>query len=253
MSRLPRRPSGTGLYHVMLRGVNRQRIFEDSADRRFFLFCLARAREPSETRILAYCLMDNHVHLLVEEGTEPLSVFMKRLNVRYVARFNKKYDRVGHLFQDRYRSSAVEDDAYLQVVILYIHFNPVVAGLCKEPRQYPWSSRRALDGYDPLVDVDRLEQLIPVSDLLRVEEKYVPSAVSRDVLGYEDVFGQSIDDALWETVRDISGATTTTEFQRLDRESKMAVTRALRSQRVPIRTIARITGLSRSVIAEWGT
>jgi len=88
--------------------------------------------------------MDNHVHLLLKEEDEPLSDTMRRLCGSFVGWYNKKYDRVGHLFQDRFRSEVVEDDAYLATALRYIHRNPVKAGLCTDPSDFPWSSCREL-------------------------------------------------------------------------------------------------------------
>ena len=85
-----------------------------------------------------YCLMDNHVHLLLKTGSESLSHLMKRIGVRYAAYFKWKYHRTGHLFQDRFRSEPVEDDSYLLAVYRYIVLNPVKAGLCEKPGAYPW-------------------------------------------------------------------------------------------------------------------
>lgn len=104
MPRRARRTAGSGIYHVMLRGVNRDPIFLDDEDRTYFLRALKTVRDASGCRVLAYCLMDNHVHLVLRTGAEPLGAVVKRLGVRYVARFNRRYDRVGHLFQDRFKS-----------------------------------------------------------------------------------------------------------------------------------------------------
>ena len=95
-----------------------------------------------------YCLMDNHVHLLIKTGSEPLSHLMKRICVRYAAFFKWKYHRTGHLFQDRFRSEPVEDKAYLLAVYRYITLNPVTAGLCEKPGTYPWCGVRSIgDGF----------------------------------------------------------------------------------------------------------
>ncbi len=88
----------------------------------------------------AYCLMDNHLHLLLNEGSEDISTSMKRITVSYVSYFNKKYKRVGHLFQDRYKSEVIDQESYLLGLSRYIHLNPVQAGMVDDASDYPWSS-----------------------------------------------------------------------------------------------------------------
>ena len=90
--------------------------------------------------IYAYCLMDNHVHLLINEGDDEIGKIMKRINISYAYYFNKKYGRIGHLFQDRFKSEGIDSDAYLLSVVRYIHNNPVKAGLVKNIEEYKWSS-----------------------------------------------------------------------------------------------------------------
>lgn len=139
MGRRPRERSETGIYHVILKGLDGRSLFYDGEDRDVFMDKLRRAREIGGMELYAYCLMDNHVHLLVREGEE-LGVSMKRLTVGYVQFHNKKYGRTGHLFLNRYHSEVVEDDRYLLAVTRYIHRNPVKAHLVSDPAEYPYSS-----------------------------------------------------------------------------------------------------------------
>ncbi|MDW7670534.1 MAG: transposase [Bacillota bacterium] len=144
MPRTARKKSRTGIYHVIMRGNNRDRIFHCEQDYGAFLKRLRKYRDECGFGLYAYCLMDNHVHLLLKEEEEPLSDAMRRLCGSFVGWYNKKYDRIGHLFQDRFRSEVVEDDAYLATALRYIHRNPVKAGLCDDPADFPWSSCREL-------------------------------------------------------------------------------------------------------------
>lgn len=166
MSRHPRRLSESGIYHVMLRGINRDTIFLEDEDRRWFLQCLSVTKELSGCQVLAYCLMPNHVHLVIRTGCEPVGVVLKRLGVRYAGWFNHKYGRVGHLFQDRFRSKPVEDDAYLATVLRYVWNNPVEGGLAVRAEDYPWSSRRLLGEKGTLVDEAALQHLVDPSALV---------------------------------------------------------------------------------------
>jgi len=252
MPRQPRQHSATGIYHVMLRGVNRQRLFEDNDDYQHFLDCLAHAQRHSGVTLFAYVMMSNHVHLLVEEGWESVSVTVKRLAVRYAGWFNRKYDRVGHLFQDRFVSKVVDDDGYFLMVLLYIHLNPVVAGLCARPDQYAWSSRRTFGHPGCLVDMDRLEEIVPMEAVIRGEAQ--PEAVgSMDVMAYEEETGRLTDAQVWDVVAERSGVATGSDFQRLPKERQRDVVRLLRSRQVPIRQISRVTGVNRNLVFRWGS
>ena len=143
MVRSAREKSASGIYHVMLRGINRQDIFCDAEDYWHFLEIVKRVKESGSCIIYGYCLMENHVHLLLCERGQELAVIMKRIGTSYAWWYNKKYDRVGHLFQNRFRSEAVETETYLLGVLRYIHHNPVKAKLSLTPDLYKWSSYQA--------------------------------------------------------------------------------------------------------------
>lgn len=140
MPRVARIKSSTGIYHIMIRGINQQNIFSYDDDYKRFLVILAKYHRQSNYEIYAYCLMGNHIHLLLKEGKESLATSMKRIGTSYVYYYNWQYDRKGHLFQDRYKSEPVEDDAYFLTVLRYIHQNPLKAGLSDDISSYPWSS-----------------------------------------------------------------------------------------------------------------
>ncbi|ABR46355.1 protein of unknown function DUF1568 [Alkaliphilus metalliredigens QYMF] len=140
MPRTAREKSKSGIYHVMIRGANRQEIFHDEQDCLRFLEILDRYKVKTEIKIYGWCLMNNHMHLLIQEGKEELATTMKRIGVSFVGYYHQKYDTTGHLFQDRFRSENVENDEYLITVIRYIHQNPVKAGLVSKPVDWKWSS-----------------------------------------------------------------------------------------------------------------
>ena len=138
--RCPRLASVTGIYHVMIRGVNKQDIFWDEEDRKKFLSNLKTTKEKYMYQLYAYCLMPNHVHLLIKHKEKDiLAKIMQSLSVRYSIHINKKYDRVGHLFQGRYLSKAVNTNAQVLRVQRYVHQNPEKAGIEKMSK-YAWSS-----------------------------------------------------------------------------------------------------------------
>lgn len=142
MPRKARKKSESGIYHILMRGINRQVIFEDEDDYFKFLQTIDKYKEQSGYEVYAYCLMDNHVHLLLKIGQEPLEQVMRRICGSYVYWYNTKYQRIGYLFQDRFKSEVVENDSYFLTVLRYIHQNPMKAGLVKSPEQYQWSSMR---------------------------------------------------------------------------------------------------------------
>jgi len=252
MPRRMRQQSSTGIHHVMLRGVDRQEVFHATADYEYFRDCIQRAIDKSGAKLLAYCLMFNHVHLLIEEGNEPISVTVKRFAVSYVNRFNRRYQRVGHLFQDRFASKPVEDDAYLLIVLLYIHANPVTAGICEQPAQYRWSSRRGITSkHDPLLDLVRLEELVPISVLLTEEVDYKPR---KDYALLDPDASPNLwsDGEIWELAQPKTGVSTKYDFQCLPRDRQVDAFRIWRAAGVAVRRIAQLTGYGRTYVSQWG-
>jgi REP element-mobilizing transposase RayT len=248
MARVSRKLSSTGIYHVLIRGINQQRIFEDDEDCLKFLDDLRVAKDRSGAYALAYCLMSNHVHLIIEQGDEALGQTIKRLFVRYVAWFNMKYARVGHLFQDRFKSEAVETDPYLATVLHYLYQNPVKAGLCKRSQDYRWSSRRLLGRADDLIDTDRLARLCDIEDLIQTEKE---DADARVLEASENPRRGKTDATVAREMRSVSGANTASEFLRLDKDRQSLAVRALLKGDASIRQIARITGLSKGLVESW--
>jgi REP element-mobilizing transposase RayT len=137
------------LYHVTSRGNARQRIYLDNEDRRIYLDLLGKEIEQQSWCCYAYCLMDNHYHLLIETREPNLVAGMRRLNGVYTQSFNRRHRRVGHLFQGRYKSIVVDKDVYLRELCRYIVLNPVRAKSVKTPQRWPWSSYRATRGEEP--------------------------------------------------------------------------------------------------------
>jgi REP element-mobilizing transposase RayT len=140
MPRHARKQSESSIYHIMIRGNERKEIFYENEDRIRFLDTLKKMREDGNYDIYAYCLMNNHVHFLMREGKDSIQRSMKRICVSYVYYFNNKYQRVGHLFQDRFRSEAVEEESYVLAAARYIHNNPVKAGIVAKAEDFKWSS-----------------------------------------------------------------------------------------------------------------
>lgn len=140
MSRYARQKSATRVYHIMLRGIDKMSIFQDDDDNGRFLETMDKMKKGGEYELYAYCLMVNHVHLLLAEGEDTVQRSIKRIGVSYAYYYNSKYGRVGHVFQDRFRSENIEDDRYLMTAVRYIHNNPVKAGMAIKAGDYRWSS-----------------------------------------------------------------------------------------------------------------
>src|ERR1051325_1118361 len=156
MARKPRLDVQGGLYHLITRGNNRRTIFEAPEDYQKFLQLLEIQKGKLPFLLYAYCLMNNHVHLLVERQGHAISRVMHRLLTGYSQYYNRKYGRSGHLLQGRHKALLCQSDRYLSELVRYIHLNPVRAKIVRKPEQYEHSSHRsylALQA-DGIVDVD---------------------------------------------------------------------------------------------------
>ncbi len=191
--------SNTNIYHIMLRGINKERIFYDDIDRNKFLKTLKNTKENYEYIIYAYCLMGNHVHLLVEIPNKKISNIIQSIGITYALYFNKKYDRVGHLFQNRYNSKCVENEIYFLNVIRYIHRNPENANICST-EEYKWSSFKDYLYYSNLVSTENVLNLFD-KDLFISRKKFKEFNLTKiynynDELEYEFINRFNDDEAI---------------------------------------------------------
>lgn len=150
MARKPRIHSPGAVYHVILRGNCKQDIFFEDQDRYRFYLLLQEGTERFCHKVHAFCLMTNHIHLVVQVADIPLSRIMQNLSFRYTRWVNWRHDRSGHLFQGRYKAVLVDGDSYLLELVRYVHLNPVRAKMVKAPESYTWSSHRAYLGIETL-------------------------------------------------------------------------------------------------------
>lgn len=167
MPRKPRQEVAGGIFHVYARGNDRNDVFLDATDRRRYLSLLGRNVRRLRWQLLAYCLMPNHIHLLVETPEPNLANGMHLLHSSYAQGFNRRHGRVGHVFQGRYGAVHVKTNAYFVTVVRYIALNPVTAGLVGLPGDWPWSSHRALAGHEDApvwLAVARLVELLGGGD-----------------------------------------------------------------------------------------
>ena len=248
MPRHARRKSESGIYHVMLRGVNQQQIFEDQEDFEKFLQVLSDCKAVSEYKLFAYCLMGNHIHLLVQEGKETIDQLMKRVATRFVYWYNIKYQRVGHLFQDRFKSEPVEDDAYFLTAIRYIHQNPVKAGLCKNLLDYKYSSYNSFFGNDNLIDRDFVLDIIPI-DLFKEFNLEITNDKCLDIENRK--FIRVTDEQAQKIIFKYSKCKSAFEFQNLDSKRREKFLIKFRENGLSIRQISRLTGISFGIVRKY--
>ncbi|PHR54703.1 MAG: hypothetical protein COA44_12505 [Arcobacter sp.] len=150
MARRPRLDLA-GFHHVLNRGVEKRKIFIDEDDYKYFLELMCVGCLQNDINVHSYSLLSNHYHILIETKRDNLSKFMRSLNAHYASYFNRKYKRVGHLWQGRFKSWYVNDEAYLYTLIKYIEFNPIEAKMVKMLRDYKFSSYNSfLDKGKPL-------------------------------------------------------------------------------------------------------
>ena len=247
MSRTARNKSETGIYHIMLRGADRRIIFSDDEDCERFLETLAKVKEVSGFLLYAYCLMGNHVHLLLKEEKEPLELIFKRLGASYVYYYNWKYELRGHLFQDRFRSESIENDAYFLDVLRYICQNPVKAGLCPSPSDYPWLGcskilvgSGLLDSIDHLTDMNQNEMLAFIRS--NCDSEHLDDIVPTRLTDTEAI-ARICSCCGCRHVQDIGG---------WEKQKKEEAIREALSVGISIRQLSRLTGVSKAVIERVG-
>ncbi len=245
---MPRRARGkseTGIYHVILRGINRQQIFNDGEDYRKFLDIMNRCKSLSHFELYAYCLMGNHIHLLIKPEDEPLEQIFKRVGCRFVYWYNAKYGRVGHLFQDRYKSEAVDSDRYFLTVLRYIHFNPVKAGLSDSVFSYRFSSgSEYLWGKSELVDIDFAQKMIGRKELL----EFLGSHSEDQCMEIESSNSRISDQEAAALINQTAKTVDPADMQAYPPEERKKLISELRTRGLSIRQISRLTGIGVGVV-----
>jgi REP element-mobilizing transposase RayT len=247
MPRQQRQKSESGIYHVMLRGINRLQLFYDDDDRLAFVERLARYKEQCGFSLLAWCLMGNHVHLLIEEGKTELSAVMKKLELSYANYYSTKYDWKGYLYLDRFQSKPVDSDNYLLAVIRYIHRNPLEVGKAVSF----WTSYNDYITSLGITDTAMvLEMLEP--DKKKQREAFVELIDSQSEHSFSFVDSinskQISDEKALALILEISGLSAPFELYQIEKENRDFIISKLRGAGLSIRQIARLTGIGRSIV-----
>lgn len=245
MPRASRVKSESGIYHIMLRGINQQVIFEQSEDYEKFTEILNKYKAISGYKVFAYCLMSNHIHLVIKEEKESIEQIIKRIAGSYVYWYNWKYYRKGHLFQDRFRSEPIEDEKYLLTVIRYIHRNPVKAEISEKSADYPYSSyKEYIIDESGIVDKDFIYEHISKEGFIEFNNE----TTEDKCLDIEDYVFRISDDDARRVIQKIAGITSTTELQLFDRDERNKCIKKMKQKGLSIRQISRLTGISFAIV-----
>ncbi len=252
--RQARERSESGIYHVVLRGINRQDIFYDDEDYQHFLETINQMKSEDQFIVYGYCLMTNHIHLLIKENTDTISRVMSRIGTSYARWYNQKYGRSGHVFQGRYGSECVENDAYLLIIIRYIHNNPVKAGMVQKPEEYKWSSIHAYYGCKEypnrlsdtsfilgIFNQDREKALQSFQKFMKQENE--------DKCLEDEAKNRKTDKEVKTIIEQLMSGEPIGKLQGMERAERNEILRKIKaSDGITLRQISRVTGLSVDII-----
>ena len=235
----------SGYIHLIVRGIGKQILFEEKDDYLFYLSILQRFCTETSVSVLAYCLMENHVHLLVYDEKQNVPLLMKKLGVSYSKYYNRKYERSGHLFQDRYLSASIESETAILCVFRYILNNPQKAGICSASN-YEWSSYSQYGDETAFTDTRVLRELIGN----KTQYDAFLSMESNDSTDFNAEITSLVHDDKWakEVIREYLNGASGTILQSMEREERNAALKELRRRGISVRQLERLTGISRGVI-----
>lgn len=251
MPRKARVLSSTGIYHIILRSVNQHIIFEEDTDYRKFLLILSDCKKKYDIDIYAYCLMDNHIHLLIRLPSDKLSIFFKSFETTFVRWYNNKYFRSGHLFQDRFYSSAIESKQAFLSTLIYIHNNPVKANMCRYASEYRWSSNNAFYGAkNPLVNVSFVYKVAGSKDSLL--HYFAKETDALDDKLFENDHPETkhflTDEAALAIFKSVTHLSSISDVPTLKRLERNEYVRKLKKKGLTVKQIARVMDISATTI-----
>ena len=238
--------------HVMLRGNGHMDLFLAEGDYRRFLNTLQKYKDSDDITIMAYCLMTNHVHLLLKSAPESIPAFFKKIEVSYVRYFNSIYEHTGHLFQDRYRSEPIKDEGYLLNAFRYILKNPEAAGICRWDK-YRWSSAKCYltDVEDGITDTSVITGLAGIAgrkDLLFHFSESDNDLSKVHVAEPKKSCKAVCDNEAMLIFRRISGIKSPEELRTMEKGMRKDILVKLKKTGLSVRQLERITGINRNVI-----
>ncbi len=245
MARKPRVYGTSGLYHVILRGNNKQNLFNDDIDRKFFIDRLRKYSKELKIAVHAYCLMNNHVHILIGNASQNLSLLVQKIANSYVFYFNRKYERSGHLFQGRFKSEPILDDVHFKTVYRYILQNIEKSGLAKLD-QYRWNSFGALNRCrkNSFINVEYIMGMFSSKKLLL---EFLFQRENIKCMEYENKIVLSDDRAI-NLIKRIFGISSPYKLERLELEEQILKCKIMKRHGLSMSQIGRITGISTLII-----
>ena len=251
MTRPARQISPSGLYHIMFRGMSRCHIFEESEDFEKLLALISLTKAELQYKLLGFCLLDNHAHLIIqEENPGDITMAMRKVLGPYANWFNRKYFRSGALLANRYRSECIIDERYLFALIRYVHQNPLVAGIAKELKEYKWSSYKeyvsqqevyadisyVLDLFSP----DRKAAVETFIEFHKVDTNFSHSLMDKPKKTKNDIQHEIQSILNGKELCDLGG---------LPRQERNDILVMMKKHGLSIRQIERMTGISRGIVA----
>lgn len=252
LPRIARDYSELKVYHVILRGVNKQDIFLSKSDYSKFLEIIGQTKEKFEYEIYAYCLMNNHIHIVIYDKNNNLSRIMQCVEGSYANFFNKKYERVGHLFQNRFLSKKIENREYLKMVCRYIHKNPLKAGIARTD-EYKWSSYKEYIKYNKLIDTRFLLSIFS-ENIEEAKEEFIKfhniesNKEIYDFMEYE-MQEKITDEQLIKYICDLINVENVYEILKLDTKERNRVLMIIKENKnIKSIQIARVLGINRKIV-----
>ena len=232
-------------YHVMIRGIAKQIIFEEISDNKYFLKILESFSKKYNISIICYCLMINHVHIECQDFDDNLSAFMCNLCSTYARYFNKKYDRCGALFQRPYNKKLIKNEGYLLQVYHYIIKNPENEGICPYEK-YTWSSYKYYFSENHFTNSNIIKEILGSQSL----DSYLQTQIeANNEIQYKSFKNDKItDNQALELVKTQYNLKTTTNVKSFDKEKRKEIILFLKTHGLSVRQIERVTGISRGII-----
>lgn len=249
---IPRNTLSSDFVHVTARGIGRRTIFEDVIDKRRFLDTLRIKLKDSNAAVLAWCLMGNHIHLLIRSYQKELSMLMQRTCISYAQFFNGRHGHVGKVFQNRFSSTPITTDEHLIDAIRYIHFNALDLGL-SHPHDYRWSSYCEIAGENSPWEGEGLCERELTLSLFGSREAFIHShEAARETVGMEWIIHKprmSDDEAVGIAER-LYGKNFSDKLASMEKDRRNIELRKLKEFGLSIRQIERLTGIGRGIIAK---
>lgn len=253
MPRKARKISNTKVYHIILRGNDKQDIFFEEQDYKKFIKEIINTKEKYQYELFAYCLMTNHVHMILFDKKDNLSKIIQSITVSYSSYFCKKYDKVGHLFQNRFNSKCVESREYLIQLCRYIHQNPVKANIARV-EEYRWSSYKEYINQNKITDAKMIMTILGVTKTESIKNFVNFHKIEKeDIYGNEyieyEIMGKLTDNELNEIIKKLLEIDSVMEIKRFNaviRNQNLAKLKEIKGTSKS--QISRVTGINRKII-----